>query len=369
MSEHEAKAYLLRCFDGDVTRRAVLQSLVAMGVGAATLADFAGHLARASAADAAELTIFCWSGLVPDILKEASIAPFRKTHPEVSIKLDISTNAVMYPKMLAARSNPAISGGMFNDIFIQKGIADGLWEKPHDEWMPNKKSIPTELLAPGGYGVLFQFTPFGIMYNPDRVEKPKSWADLWDPKYKGRVVMWDLYYDAYIAAAVISGKGPSVEEGIKLWAPHKQNVGAWTTSNSKAEDEVARGEMWLAPHWGAWAEQARIQGKKLAFAIPKEGAVQWGGHMVSVTGFKRPTVELTQRYLDTWNSEECQLAWAKKGFFGPANRNVKIPPEMLKSEAVMTAEDAAKKLIRYDVKAVGEKIPQLKALIDRTLKV
>jgi hypothetical protein len=42
---------------------------------------------------------------------------------------------------------------------------------------------------------------------------------------------------------------------------------------------------------------------------------------------------------------------------------------MLKSPAVMTAEDAAKKLIRYDVKAVGEKIPQLKALIDRTLKV
>jgi putative spermidine/putrescine transport system substrate-binding protein len=261
MSEHETKAYLLRCFDGDVTRRAVLQSLVAMGVGAATLADFAGHLARASAADAAELTIFCWSGLVPDILKEASIAPFRKTHPEVSIKLDISTNAVMYPKMLAARSNPAISGGMFNDIFVQKGIADGLWEKPNDEWMPNKKNIPAELMAPGGFGVVFQLTPFGIMYNPDKVEKPTSWADLWDPKYKGRVVMWDLYYDAYIAAAVISGKGPSVEEGIKLWAPHKQNVGAWTTSNSKAEDEVARGEMWLAPHWGAWAEQARVQGK------------------------------------------------------------------------------------------------------------
>jgi spermidine/putrescine-binding protein len=127
--------------------------------------------------------------------------------------------------------------------------------------------------------------------------------------------------------------------------------------------------MWLAPHWGAWAEQARVQGKKLAFTIPKEGAVQWTGHMVSVTGFKRPIVELTQRYLDTWNSEDCQLTFVKKGFFGSPNRNVKIPPEMLKSPAVMTAEDAAKKLIRYDVKAVGEKIPQLKALIDRTLKV
>ena len=81
MSEHDDKAYLLRCFEGDVTRRAVLKSLAAMGAGLATLTDFAGHLARATAADAAELTIFCWSGLVPDILKEASIAPFRKTRP------------------------------------------------------------------------------------------------------------------------------------------------------------------------------------------------------------------------------------------------------------------------------------------------
>ena len=369
MSEHDEKAYMLRCFERDVTRRAVLQSLVTAGASVATLTTFVSHLASAAAADAAELTIFAWPGLVPDILKEASVAPFKKAHPDVNVTLDVSTNAVMYPKMLAARANPVISGGMFNDIFIQKGIADGLWEKPNDEWMPNKKDVPAEIMPPGGYGVIFQFTPFGIMYNPDRVEKPKSWADLWKPEYKGRVVMWDSYFDAYIAAAVMSGKGPSVEEGIKLWAPHKQNVGAWTTSPTKAEDEVARGEMWLAPHWGAWAEQARSQGKKLAFTIPKEGAVQWGGHMVSVTGFKPKVVELTQRFLDTWNSEECQLGWMKKGFFGPSSRKVKIPPENLKLEAVMTAEDASKKLIRYDVKTVGEKIPQFKAMIDRTLKM
>ncbi len=359
---------LLRSFDTDVSRRRVLQGLAAMGVGAAALADFAGHLAAASAQEVRELTIFAWPGLVPDVLKTASIPAFARQHPGVNVRLDISTNAVMYPKMLAARSNPAISGGMFNDIFVQKGIADGLWVKPNDAWMPNRKHVPGELLAPGGYAVIFQFSPFGIMYNPDRVEKPTSWGDLWNPRYRGRVVMWDSYFDAYIAAAVMSGKGPSAEEGIKLWAPHKQNIGAWTTSPTKAEDDVARGEMWLAPHWGAWAEQARSQGKKVAFTIPREGAVQWGGHMVTVTGFSPKVTELTQRYLDTWNSEECQLAWVTKGFFGPANRNVKIPPELLKLEAMMTADEAARKLIRYDVKAVGEQIPRLKALIDRTLK-
>lgn len=365
----DEKDYLLRSFDGHVSRRAVLKSLVSAGAGMATLTRFADHLASAASADAAELTIFAWPGLVPDILKERSVAPFNKEYPKVNVKLDISTNAVMYPKMLAARNNPAISGGMFNDIFVQRGIADGLWVKPHDEYMPNKKSIPTELMPPGGFGVSFQFTPFGIMYNPDRVEKPKSWADLWDPKYKGRVEMWDSYFDAYIAAAVMNGKGPSVEEGIKLWQAHKQNIGAWTTSPTKTEDDVSRGEMWLAPHWGAWAEQSRSTGKKVAFTIPKEGAVLWGGHMVTVTGFPPKITELTQRYLDTWNSEECQLAWVTRGFYGPVNRSVKIPAELLKLEAMMTADDGARKLIRYDVKEVGEKIPRLKATIDQTLKV
>ncbi len=369
MSQADDRAYLLRCFDRDVARREILRGLVAAGAGLPALTAFADRLASAAAQEVAELTIFAWPGLVPDILREYSIAPFNKAYPRVKVTLDISTNAVMYPKMLAARNNPVISGGMFNDIFVQKGIADGLWVRPNDEWMPNKKDVPAELNPPGGYGVIFQFSPFGIMYNPDRVEKPRSWADLWDPRYKGRVVMWDSYFDAYIAAAVMVGKGPSVEEGIKLWAAHKQNIGAWTTSPTKAEDDVSRGEMWLAPHWGAWAEQARATGKKVAFTIPKEGAVQWGGHMVSVVGFRPKVTELTQRYLDTWNSEECQLAWVRKGFFGPANRKVAIPPELLKLEALMTAEDAAKKLIRYDVKAVGEKIPRLKALIDQTLKV
>lgn len=47
------------------------------------------------------------------------------------------------------------------------------------------------------------------MYNPDRVGAPKSWTDLFDPKHKGRVSMWDAYRDAYIIAAVATGRAPA----------------------------------------------------------------------------------------------------------------------------------------------------------------
>jgi hypothetical protein len=37
----------------------------------------------------AELTIFAWPGLVPDIPKERSVA-FAKAYPKVNVKLDIA---------------------------------------------------------------------------------------------------------------------------------------------------------------------------------------------------------------------------------------------------------------------------------------
>ena len=117
--------------------------------------------------------------------------------------------------------------------------------------VPNAANVPKEMMTPGGFGIPFHLTPFGIMYNPERVPEPKSWTDLWDPKYKGRVSMWDAYYDAYIMAAVATGKGDDVEAGIKAWEPHRANIGAWTSSVPGEQDMVSRGEVWFAPHWGA----------------------------------------------------------------------------------------------------------------------
>jgi spermidine/putrescine-binding protein len=206
------------------------------------------------------------------------------------------------------------------------------------------------------------------MYNPDKVEEPKSWTDLWNPKYKGRVSMWDVYYDAYIMAGVVTGKGPDIEAGIKAWAPYKENIGAWVNSPTAEEDLVSRGEMWLAPHWGSWTAMAKSQGKNVAFTIPKEGGVQWTGHMQVCAGFSPKVSELTQRYLNTWLSDECQLAWIERGFYSPASTRVKVPEALKSNPAIVSSEDAMKKLVHPDFVKMGAEMPRLKSMIDRTLK-
>ena len=106
----------------------------------------------------------------------------------------------------------------------------------------------------------------------------------------------------------------------------------------------------------------------VAFTILKEGAMQWTNHMQCLAGLPPKASELTQRFLDTWNSDECQTAWVTKGFFTPVSRNVAIPGNLKSLEQLMTAQEAATKLIRYDPRTVGERIPELNQLVNRTLK-
>lgn len=359
---------IVKEFGVDPTRRRVLHGLAAMGAGGVSFVGFAEALAQASSAEVAQLTILSQAGLVPEILEAVALPQFQKSYPNVSVKLEIAAGAVAYPKMLAQRANPVISGAMVNDIVAQRGINDKMWAKFDPALVPNAANVPAAMMTHGGFGIPFHLTPFGIMYNPDRVAAPTSWTDLFDPRYKGRVSMWDAWYDAYIMAAVATGKGPDVIEGIKAWAPYKQNIGAWTSSVPGEADMVHRGEVWMAPHWGAWVEQARVQGKRVAFAIPKEGAVQWTGHMQVCAGFSPQITALTQRYLNTWLSDEMQRAWIERGFFSPASKNVQIPDSMRGNPAIVTADLAVKMLVRPDIEKLAAAMPQLKSLIDRTLK-
>lgn len=367
MSDETTKT-VLSAFEKHVSRRSILQGLVAMGASGFAFTQFAEALAQASDEEVAQLTVLSQPGIVPDILKNTTFPLFAKDHPKTAITFEVASNAVAYPKMLAQRANPVVSGAMVNDLFAQRGINDKMWAHFDPAFVPNKSKLPAGLETPGGFGIPFHLSPFGIMYNPDKVEEPKSWADLWNPKYEGRVSMWDAYYDAYVMAAVVAGKEPDVEEGIKAWAPYKANIGAWVNSPTAEEDLVSRGEVWLAPHWGSWTAMAKSQGKNVAFTMPKEGGVQWTGHMQVCAGFSPKVSELTQRYLNTWLSDECQLAWIERGFYSPASTTVQIPEALRTNPAIMSAEDALRKLVRPDFAKLGAQMPRLKGLIDRTLK-
>jgi len=137
----------------------------------------------------------------------------------------------------------------------------------------------------------------GILYNTDKVSKDEvqSWACLWDPKNKGKILMKDHYWDIYNMAAtygfndeITSGKRTlydvsndhadediaMVEKHLKLLRP---NIAGWEADFGK--EMMTKGEMWMNYAWSGdavWAiEEAAAVGVSLDYSVPKEGSNIW----------------------------------------------------------------------------------------------
>lgn len=349
-------------------RRDILKAMAACGAAGPSFLAFGEALAAAPADTVAKLTILVQGGPVGDALKAIANPMFAAQYPKAAVELTTSTNAAAFPKMLAQRKNPVIGGGMFNDLFAARGMLTEMWAPFDPAFLTEAVHVPASVRIPGALGVTVQQTPFGIMYNPDRVEAPTSWTDLWNPKYRGRVAMHDAYFDAYAMASVSAGGPPSVEEGIKAWRPHRDNIAVWSVGPTSDQDLVHRGEVWLVPHWGGWAEQGRLQGKNVRFALPKEGATLWSNQLQCSVGFSAVETELIQRYLNTWLSPECQTAWLKEALISPAVDTVRIPDDLRANPAIVAPSDIGSKLIRLDATYIAKNFSSLQALIQRTLK-
>lgn len=366
MNRQTDSDYILKHFQYDVRRRTVLKSLIGAGASFGSIATFAEALAQA--ADVDVIRVFSQPAAFQEIVEEYSTASFKREHPNTAVELEVGSNSTVYPKMVAFRNNPQIMGGMFNDIWTERGRVDNLWIKPKPEWTPNSAKVASQFLPAGGFGIPFLIMPFGIMYNPDKVEKPTSWTDLFKPEYKGRVALQAGFFGAYVMAAHATGQGTDAEAGIKEWAKYKENIGVWSEPTAETSELVSKGEVWLAPSWSPTVEDFRRRGKNVAYAAPRDGVMFTAQFIQIVDGLSDGAAELTARYCDAWNSKECQEAWVRKGYFTPTNAEVEIPDDMKDVPGIMSPAQAAEILVKYDVGALAAKIPQLVNLINRNLK-
>jgi spermidine/putrescine transport system substrate-binding protein len=147
------------------------------------------------------------------------------------------------------------------------------------------------------YMVPYMWGTSGILYNTDKISKDevKSWACLWDPKNKGKILMKDHYWDVYNMAATMgfydeikSGKRTRydvsndhtdadidmVEKQLKALRP---NLAGWEADFGK--EMMTKGEVWMNYAWSGdavWAvDEAKKVGVNLDYIVPDEGSNIW----------------------------------------------------------------------------------------------
>ena len=143
----------------------------------------------------------------------------------------------------------------------------------------------------------------------------KSWAELWDPRYRGRVILPSLQNteglaNLFIAAALETGKTPTdaqkdVDPGFRRLARMKPNLLTIYTQMPQAFNLLEQGEAWMiASALSSFALQRKADGAPIELAAPKEGIFASPSGICVVRG--APQQDLAFAYVNEMLGAEIQ---------------------------------------------------------------
>jgi putative spermidine/putrescine transport system substrate-binding protein len=158
-----------------------------------------------------------------------------------------------------------------------------------NDFLPNLKSPPHNTLNGLHYGLSYEWGPNVLLWNTGKVkETPKSWAAIYDAKYKGKVTVPDNPIQIADAALYLMKAEPKL--GIKdPYELTRDQLAAVTALLKKqrplikkywalASDEIElfkNGDAVIGAAWPYQTNTLKAAGVKVEDTIPEEGATGW----------------------------------------------------------------------------------------------
>lgn len=220
---------------------------------------------------------------VGDYIDENIITLFEeKTGIDVQYET-YDTNEMMYQKVKSGSTNYDL---IFpSDYMVEKMKSEGLLQKIDFKNIPNMKYIDKSFLNPiydetNEYSVPYMWGTFGILYNKKMVKEPvDSWNILWNPKYKGNIMMFDSVRDTMgislkrLGYSMNTTNPKKINEAMKELMKQKDLVLAYV--NDEGKDRLLGEEVAMGIAYSGDAVTLMEENPNLAYAIPKEGTNKW----------------------------------------------------------------------------------------------
>ena len=326
-----------------------MKKLFAKSMKAASLAL---ALLSTSALANEKLYVYNWTDYVPSSV----VAEFTK---ETGIEVIYSTfesNEEMFAK-LKLQSGSGESGYDLvfpSSYYVNKMVKEGMLEKLDHSKLNYFKEIPAHLLNKefdpnNQYSLPYIYGLTGIEVNKDDVDPSKitSWADLWNPEYKGKVLMTSDAREVFHVALLLDGKSPNTTNEADIKDAYERlltllpNVAVFNSDSP--EVPYVQGEVSLGMIWNGSAYMAQRENPNLEFIYPKEGAIFWMDNYAIPKGAKN--VDNAYKFMDFLLRPENAKAIIEKMGYSMANEGARklMTPEMANSPLLFPPEQEVQK--------------------------
>ncbi|NYZ15622.1 ABC transporter substrate-binding protein [Azospirillum sp. RWY-5-1] len=175
----------------------------------------------------------------------------------------------------------------------------------------------------------------GIAYNRNSMKAPPtSWADVYDPKYKGRIIVPSLQNteglpNIFMAGHLATGQPMEAmqrdtDAGFAKLVTLKPNLLTAYTQQPQAYNLLEQGEAWMiASAMSSYALERKAAGAPIDLVAPKEGVFAMPSGIAVVKG--APDPELAFAYVDELLGAEIQGRLVGPTFSLATNRHVPAP--------------------------------------------
>ena len=180
------------------------------------------------------------------------------------------------------------------------------------------------------YGVPFMWGPNPLLYDTTYYKTPpQSWADLWDPKLKEKISVWDDLSTVYMAAQVLGYDKPdpahlynlSDDELEKVKAKLlelKPNIRKMWTTGGELTNLFEGHEVVAAMGWPLVTNQLRKKNIPIGETIPKENTTGWIDHLMITAASDNK--DLAMKFLAYMVEAKTQKAVTDVTGYTPANQ-------------------------------------------------
>lgn len=246
------------------------------------------------------LNIYSWA----DNFDADVLAEFEKQF-DVKINYDVfANNEDMLAKIKAGGSGYDLIQP--SDYMVATMIKQDLLAPLNKDNIPNFANIADTFKNPAfdpdnKYSIVYTSGVTGIAYNTKYVkDEIDSWEDLWNPEYKGKVILLDdnrevigmaLKKAGYSNSSTNEAEITAAVDDLKALLP---SVLAFDTDNIK--QKMIQEEGWIATVWSGDASVIAKDNPDVAYVVPKEGGTIWSDNYAIPKGAKNQ--ELAEKFIN-----------------------------------------------------------------------
>lgn len=340
--------------------------MVALGISAAAAPTVASAQAAKQDFNGRELVVQTFPGTVAAQFREVGKEFGRRFNAKVTVTEGLSVDTVA--KLRAGKGNPEFDVWTVSETWGPVLEREGLLDPLSATGVPAINEVAAYAKRKNNAWVNVVRTNMAIAYNTSKLkagDMPKKWADLADPKYKGRLLLpaANNVYAMLLMLKIADTAGGDVDNinsGVQALTQIAPNVLTYFTSYDQNFNLLNSGQAWIAVTSADRAIDQAAKGAPVGIYIPEDGSAFIANSMGVSKGSKNK--DLAEAYLNFVLTKDVQKSFVDKLGYLPARDDVELSPGVKPS---MPVGESLKKSLLPNWEVVTGKQP---AWIERYTK-